>query len=279
MTPRIITYDFLMDRQFLLTLTSAASDWGFEDHRHNEICDVVLVTRGILNNRINGQRQRVPAGSLAWIRAADLHAVSGQNISFYNLNIQEERMHRLALALGQESYYKTLHEAPLAPIVDLKSQVHSLEQEFADLHRKQLAPEASLLLNQLLVRILTALFLPLVHQGADRPTCPDWMQRGMNQIKSKLDQGADLASLIRACGRSPEHVSRTFKSLLGMSPSAWINRQRLEYAALQLAGTNRDIASICFGLGFNNLSYFYRMFKKLYGITPRQYRLKANPFS
>ena len=58
-----------------------------------------------------------------------------------------------------------------------------------------------------------------------------------------------------------------------MSPSAYTNERRMEYAALMLGSTDTSIENIAHDCGIENLSHFYRLFRARYGVTPRRYRL------
>lgn len=70
-------------------------------------------------------------------------------------------------------------------------------------------------------------------------------------------------------------MARTLKAACGLTPTAWINRQRLTRAAALLATTSLPIVDISLDCGFENLSYFYRRFGQQYGQAPRACRLLA----
>ena len=50
-------------------------------------------------------------------------------------------------------------------------------------------------------------------------------------------------------------------------------KKRFQKAASLLLTTNLQVEEIAVNVGYENLSYFYRQFKRLYGMTPRQYRM------
>jgi AraC family transcriptional regulator, dual regulator of chb operon len=60
---------------------------------------------------------------------------------------------------------------------------------------------------------------------------------------------------------SAAHVSRTFKSLVGQTPTGHINQRRLDQASMLLNKTKAEIVDIALDCGFENLSCFYRRFK------------------
>ena len=71
---------------------------------------------------------------------------------------------------------------------------------------------------------------------------------------------------------SPGYISRLAKKFNGVDYVTLATTYRLEHAAKLLTETNMTIAEIAEEAGYEYLSYFYKQFKKHYGVTPRQYR-------
>lgn len=65
-----------------------------------------------------------------------------------------------------------------------------------------------------------------------------------------------------------------FKKATNYSFAVYLCDFRLKIASTKLSRTDRTIKEICFDVGFNDVPYFNRSFKKLYGITPSEYRKK-----
>ena len=78
----------------------------------------------------------------------------------------------------------------------------------------------------------------------------------------------------RLAGRSPEHVARIMQKHTGLTPTAWVNMQRLDHAARLLESTMIPVTEIAFEAGFENLGYFFRIFRTRYGTSPRLYRMR-----
>ncbi|WP_155287547.1 AraC family transcriptional regulator [Lacticaseibacillus zhaodongensis] len=66
-----------------------------------------------------------------------------------------------------------------------------------------------------------------------------------------------------------------FAKVLDVSPNALLLQKRLEYATALLRGTELDMATVAQRAGFNDASYFARVFKRQFGQTPRAYRVAA----
>ena len=79
--------------------------------------------------------------------------------------------------------------------------------------------------------------------------------------------------LAQLCNISKYHFCRIFKQQMGVTPVQYIIRYRLSVAELMLHTKNysiREVATMC---GFDDLSYFYRCYKKVNGIAP--HKIKA----
>lgn len=74
-------------------------------------------------------------------------------------------------------------------------------------------------------------------------------------------------------GVSARYVQMLFAEL-GTTPSAFIQARRLDHAARLLSQTRRDapVTAIAFDSGFSDLSSFCRLFRRKFGVTPRDYR-------
>ncbi|MDQ3775097.1 MAG: helix-turn-helix domain-containing protein [Pseudomonadota bacterium] len=92
----------------------------------------------------------------------------------------------------------------------------------------------------------------------------------------RLEQGfADdlrLEDLAMACHMSGSHFSRTFKKEHGTSFRRYLLRYRLERACELLAMAETSVKQAALAAGFNDCSYFGRVFRRRYGMTPRDYQ-------
>ena len=72
-------------------------------------------------------------------------------------------------------------------------------------------------------------------------------------------------------GISRVHLHRKMKELTGQTPHDFIRNIRLKQAANLLAGQNVNITEVMYACGFNNAASFSTIFKKFYGMSPREY--------
>ncbi|RZJ92202.1 MAG: helix-turn-helix domain-containing protein [Chryseobacterium sp.] len=69
---------------------------------------------------------------------------------------------------------------------------------------------------------------------------------------------------------------RKIKELANMTPSEFIRYMRLKHAAHQLQITDLTVSEVYYNSGFNNQSYFYREFKRLYKYSPKEFRERSH---
>lgn len=82
----------------------------------------------------------------------------------------------------------------------------------------------------------------------------------------------DAAGAVSVSGR---HLERVFAQLGGTSPMAFLMDLRLSHALLLLRSTGKPIAQVAEESGFDDPAYFTRVFRKKYGVSPRQSRKAA----
>jgi YesN/AraC family two-component response regulator len=75
---------------------------------------------------------------------------------------------------------------------------------------------------------------------------------------------------------TPAYVGRIFKQSEDVSVSAYLNDIRLQHAQNYLETKNISIKQIMELVGYVNESTFFKLFKKAFGVTPKEYRLKRS---
>lgn len=80
---------------------------------------------------------------------------------------------------------------------------------------------------------------------------------------------ADLAALLQL---SPDYFARQFRRTFGLSPRAWLVRERIRRAALRLDESADTIGQVADAMGYPDVFLFSRQFKQVMGRSPRAYR-------
>ena len=95
-------------------------------------------------------------------------------------------------------------------------------------------------------------------------------------IKAHLTEKLSLDEVAEHVYLSKSYFCRIIKDELGCTFTEYVNRLRVERSKILLTGTGMPIAEIACAVGFDDQSYFNRIFKKQTGIAPGSYRKKGN---
>lgn len=85
-------------------------------------------------------------------------------------------------------------------------------------------------------------------------------------------QTASLGAVAAKCNVSAAYVSSTVKAVTGKTFKEHLMDKRLSKAANLLKNTEISINNIIYMVGYENTSYFYRMFSEKFGVSPKEYR-------
>lgn len=98
------------------------------------------------------------------------------------------------------------------------------------------------------------------------------LQASVDYIQQNFSEDLSLGMLAAQIGLSEGHYCRSFKAYTGSSPFTYLNKIRIIKSCELLTGTDKKITDIAVLCGFNNISYFNRIFVKFMGMTPSSYR-------
>ena len=98
------------------------------------------------------------------------------------------------------------------------------------------------------------------------------MTRIHDFCRRNLDRPISVDDLARVAGCSRWHFTRRFRELAGEPPHTFILAQKMRLALRLLQTTAAPVKEIAGSCGFEDTSYFCKVFKLHYGITPGGYR-------
>ncbi|NLU92565.1 AraC family transcriptional regulator [Chitinophaga sp. Ak27] len=94
----------------------------------------------------------------------------------------------------------------------------------------------------------------------------------MNQLRTRLPEVRFLEEIAQMGHMSTATVKRRFREIYHCSPMQWIWEKRLQMAGFLLHTTEQPIPEIAYSTGFENITHFYRQFRRCFQVTPLQWR-------
>jgi AraC-like DNA-binding protein len=98
------------------------------------------------------------------------------------------------------------------------------------------------------------------------------IDRVCRHIMQHLARPLRLGDVAAIAGLSPEGFSRFFHRMTGRTFVAWVHEVRIGHACRLLTATERPVLDVALASGFENLSNFNRVFRRLRGCTPGDFR-------
>lgn len=118
------------------------------------------------------------------------------------------------------------------------------------------------------------LFSRFLQQATERPWANDnRVTKVLKYINQNLFEDIDIDALAGVACVTKPYLIRLFKRNFGTSPLQYINRKKIEKGQLLLITEDITVKEVAYQLGYNDHSYFNRLFKKLVGQTPQEYRM------
>jgi len=102
----------------------------------------------------------------------------------------------------------------------------------------------------------------------------DAVSSSISFMKDNLDKRLTVNQLADQQKISLSHYLRIFKQKTGISPIAYYNQLKIQHSCQYLYFTDKSIKEICTALGIDDQYYFSRLFSKLIGTSPSEYRKK-----
>lgn len=97
----------------------------------------------------------------------------------------------------------------------------------------------------------------------------------LGHIQVNYHENLTLADLAACAGMNSNYFCRFFRDMTGKTPIEYLNYYRVECACERLAASSDSITEVAMACGFNDLSYFIKVFKKFKGVTPSGYLQRA----
>ena len=97
-------------------------------------------------------------------------------------------------------------------------------------------------------------------------------KRAKEYIKTNYSKAITLEDVAREINVSPQYLSKLFKEETGENFIDYLTSIRIRIAKNLLEGDELSVKEICYSIGYSDPNYFSRIFKKVVGATPTEYR-------
>jgi AraC-like DNA-binding protein len=124
------------------------------------------------------------------------------------------------------------------------------------------------------VHLLEGMLIRLAETRAHAETKPAWLRDATQRLAALATRGdeADYEAVAARLGMAESTLRRRFREATGMPPHEFVLQARVAEARRLLGETDRPIKSIAQELGYRDVYFFSRQFKKLAGVPPAMYR-------
>ncbi|BCN29417.1 AraC family transcriptional regulator [Anaeromicropila herbilytica] len=243
-------------------------------HTH-DFYEVFFILDGKAIHNVNNEIQLLVKGSFVFIRPEDCH-----RYSFFN----SFDMKMISCAFSSQLIMKAceylnvdvsnLHR-PILPyhIVLEGSEYWEIEKKLNMIGKKEIGEER----RQYFLSILPWIIYKVMEsENQQQKVLPIWFRNLLEKMDQKENYISGLKQFLSISGVSQEHLTRECRRYLGMSPTEYVNMKRLNYAAELLLERKYEILDICYMCGYNNVGYFYKVFKKQFQCTPYQFTVSQS---
>lgn len=118
----------------------------------------------------------------------------------------------------------------------------------------------------------------LKNPGLEHSIKNEKLQAAMKFMKEHYHLNLSLDDIAAHIGISKHHLCRLFKKNINITPFEYLRRRRIEAAAAKLKTTELPINVIAVETGFDNASYFGKVFHSYFGVSPLVYRKQDTDF-
>jgi AraC family transcriptional regulator len=101
---------------------------------------------------------------------------------------------------------------------------------------------------------------------------PRWLRQAAEILTQSFTTSLTLADVANAVRVHPTHLARVFRATYGCTVGEHIRARRIEFCRERLADPDEPLSTIALAAGFADQSHFCRVFKRLTGATPAEFR-------
>ena len=148
------------------------------------------------------------------------------------------------------------------------------EEIFSTLHNGYSCESLRYVSSLLHYYLASIRYINSYRQASEQSSIDSVVEAAIHYMQENIEKRLTLQDLARYTGYSPSHFSTVFRQQTGDSPLSHFNRMKIEASCQMLSETDMHINQICHKVGIADCYYFSRLFHRIKGVTPRQYRIQ-----
>lgn len=276
----VINSQKLMEKGKVISVRPHPRFVDFPEHSHDYI-EMVYMCLGSTTHIINGKQVLLSEGELLFLGRGARHSIkrAGENDIAINFFILPQFFSSTLSSLGDED---TPLKRFIARALDESDRFNYLLFKVAgELPVQNLIENLVFVLlndtnskytvNRVTMELLFQHLMDCTNLIAYENESDETIVKFLKYIDDNYKNGTltEAASLLFC---DPSWLSREVKRKTGSNYTEILQRRRLSQAVFYLANTNMTAADISSAVGYDNVSYFYRIFRKEYGVTPKEFR-------
>lgn len=223
---------------------------------------LTIVCRGLYSRRLGQQTVDYKTGSLTFLQTNECHTdryAAGSKCLHVVIPANVEKA--LTSAFGTQGIV-----CGISPDLSACASI-ALQTEF-----RQTDNDSSLIVEALLLDLISRHVDILRDRSAARPK---WLSTLLDYLDDTFEQEWTLTNMAAEVGVHPVHLCRTFSEHFDCTLGEYIRRLRVLRGRQLLAIHDGTLAEIALQSGFADQSHFTRVFKKHFGLTPRDFRRRS----
>lgn len=250
-------------------------------HWHDEV-ELIVIKKGTGTILVDLEKYQVSANDIVVVLPGHLHAIRelpGHTMEYENILFRSELLFSKTDDICSDAFLRPLFSGNL-PVEHYIHSGLSYYEDFVSIVQSM----DNLCRNrpmgyQLSIKgyLFQLFYLLIANQNQKAPTKSELkslekLKFIVGYVEQHYAEPITISRMAELCYFSPSHFMKFFKSNMGTSFIQYLNDYRLTMARRLLGASSLSVLEVAQQSGFDNLSYFNRLFKKKYGITPRQMR-------
>lgn len=255
----------------------------FPWHWHNEL-ELGLVVEGSVVVETAAAEYTLQKGEGFFVNSNVLHAAFSPNNAF--CEIHSVVCHPRAVSGSTDNiiwqkYLKPLMENQSCPGFHLRSEVDwqkrildGLSLLWQEAEQESYGYEMRIRNELSTITSLLSEYQPAINKKSYGKAQRDnaRIKEMLTYIQNNYDKELTIENIAYACAISTSECIRCFRATINTTPIAYLKSYRLQQAALKLQLTTDKVSAIAESCGFQEMSYFAKSFREVYGCTPSEYR-------